>query len=52
MDHSGDTDTLVAGDVMLGEKIALETDEWSALAVSQKVCPHLALKPRDVTTAA
>jgi hypothetical protein len=28
--------TLVAGDVMLAQKIALETDEWSALAVARK----------------
>ena len=38
------SETLVAGDVMLAQKIALETDEWSALAAA-KVCPHLALRP-------
>jgi hypothetical protein len=27
---------LVAGDVMLAQKIALETDEWSALAVARR----------------
>jgi hypothetical protein len=29
-------DHLVAGDVMLAQKIALETDEWGALAVAKK----------------
>ena len=33
-------ETLVAGDVMLAQKIALETDEWSR---SHKVYTHLAL---------
>ena len=28
-------DNLVAGDVMLAQKIALETDEWGALAVAR-----------------
>ena len=32
-------ETLVAGDVMLAQKIALETDEWSALAVAKKFIP-------------
>jgi hypothetical protein len=32
-------DTLVAGDVMLAQKIALETDEWSALAVARRFKP-------------
>ena len=32
-------ETLVAGDVMLAQKIALETDEWSALAVARKFIP-------------
>jgi hypothetical protein len=30
---------LVAGDVMLAQKIALETDEWSALAVAKRFSP-------------
>ena len=30
---------LVAGDVMLAQKIALETDEWSALAVAKRFTP-------------
>lgn len=30
---------LVAGDVMLAQKIALETDEWNALAVAKKFRP-------------
>jgi hypothetical protein len=30
---------LVAGDVMLAQKIALETDEWSALAVARRFSP-------------
>ena len=32
-------ETLVAGDVMLAQKIALETDEWSALVVAKKFKP-------------
>ena len=32
-------DTLVAGDVVLAQKIALETDEWSALAVARNFMP-------------
>ena len=32
-------ETLVAGDVMLAQKIALETDEWRALAVAIKFKP-------------
>jgi hypothetical protein len=32
-------ETLVAGDIMLAQKIALETDEWSALAVARKFTP-------------
>ena len=32
-------ETLVAGDVMLAQKIALETDEWRALAVAIKFIP-------------
>jgi hypothetical protein len=31
---------LVAGDVMLAQKIALETDEWSALAVARRFSPN------------
>jgi hypothetical protein len=30
---------LAAGDVMLAQKIALETDEWSALAVAKRFAP-------------
>ena len=30
---------LAAGDVMLAQKIALETDEWSALAVAKRFVP-------------
>jgi hypothetical protein len=30
---------LVAGDVMVAQKIALETDEWAALAVSNRFTP-------------
>ena len=30
---------LAAGDVMLVQKIALETDEWSALAVAKRFAP-------------
>ena len=30
---------LAAGDVMLAQKIALETDEWSALAVAKRFIP-------------
>jgi hypothetical protein len=33
-------DNLVAGDVMLAQKIALETDERSALAVAQNFMPR------------
>ena len=33
-------DTLVAGDVVLAQKIALETDEWSALAVARNFMPN------------
>ena len=33
------SETLVAGDVMLAQKIALETDEWSALAVARRFAP-------------
>jgi len=33
------SETLVAGDVMLAQKIALETDEWSALAVAKRFSP-------------
>ena len=32
-------ETFVAGDVMLAQKIALETDEWRALAVAIKFKP-------------
>ena len=32
-------ETSVAGDIMLVQKIALETDEWSALAVARKFTP-------------
>jgi hypothetical protein len=32
--------SLVAGDVMLAQKIALETDEWSALAVAKRFAPN------------
>ena len=32
-------EALVAGDVMLAQKIALETDEWRALAVAIKFIP-------------
>jgi hypothetical protein len=32
-------DNLVAGDVMLAQKIALETDEWTALAVAKSFPP-------------
>jgi len=32
-------ESLVAGDVMLAQKIALETDEWSALLVAKKFIP-------------
>ena len=32
-------DTLVAGDVVLAQKIALETDEWGALAVARNFTP-------------
>ncbi len=32
-------DTLVAGDVVLAQKIALETDEWRALAVARNFMP-------------
>jgi len=31
---------LVPGDVMLAQKISLETDEWSALAVAKSFRPH------------
>ena len=31
---------LAAGDVMLAQKIALETDEWGALAVAKKFTPR------------
>lgn len=34
------TDNLVAGDVMLAQKIALETDERGALAVANKFAPR------------
>jgi hypothetical protein len=30
---------LAAGDVMLAQKIALETDEWSAVAVAKRFAP-------------
>src|SRR5215216_1791167 len=30
---------LAAGDVMLAQKIALETDEWSALALAKRFAP-------------
>jgi hypothetical protein len=33
------TRPLAAGDVMLAQKIALETDEWSALAVAKRFVP-------------
>ena len=33
------SEILVAGDVMLAQKIALETDEWSALAVARRFTP-------------
>ena len=33
-------DMLVAGDVVLAQKIALETDEWSALAVARNFMPN------------
>jgi hypothetical protein len=33
-------DTLVAGDVVLAQKIALETDEWRALAVARNFMPN------------
>jgi hypothetical protein len=33
------SETLVAGDVMLAQKLALETDEWSALAVARRFAP-------------
>jgi hypothetical protein len=33
-------DTLVAGDVMLAQKIALETDERTALAVARRFAPR------------
>ena len=33
-------DTPVAGDVVLAQKIALETDEWSALAVARNFMPN------------
>lgn len=36
-------DTLVAGDVMLAQKIALETDERAALAVARSFAPRWAL---------
>ena len=32
-------ENLVAGDVMLAQKIALETDEWTALAVAKSFPP-------------
>ena len=32
-------EALVAGDVMLTQKIALETDEYSALAVARRFSP-------------
>jgi hypothetical protein len=32
-------EALVPGDVMLAQKIALETDEWSALAVAKNFMP-------------
>jgi hypothetical protein len=31
--------SLAAGDVMLAQKIALETDEWSAVAVAKRFAP-------------
>jgi hypothetical protein len=34
------SEPLVAGDVMLAQKIALETDEWNALAVAKKFMPN------------
>ena len=37
---------LVAGDVMLAQKIALETNERAAIAIAVK---HMALRPRPVT---
>jgi len=33
-------DMLVAGDVVLAQKIALETDEWRALAVARNFMPN------------
>ena len=33
-------DNLVAGDVMLAQKIALETDEWTALTVAKSFPPR------------
>ena len=33
-------DPLVAGDVMLAQKIALETDEWGALAAANNFMPR------------
>jgi hypothetical protein len=33
------SEALVAGDVMLAQKIALEADEWSALAVARRFSP-------------
>jgi hypothetical protein len=31
---------LVAGDIMLAQKIALEEDEWSTLAVAKRFSPN------------
>jgi hypothetical protein len=48
LDHAGRSQSvlcfvpnrpLAAGDVMLAQKIALETDEWSALAVAKRFVP-------------
>ena len=41
------SDHLVAGDVMLAQKIALETDESGALASANKITPRYVGEPTD-----
>ncbi|MCK1713546.1 MULTISPECIES: hypothetical protein [unclassified Bradyrhizobium] len=43
--------TLVAGDVMLAQKIALETDEAAVLALAHRFSPRLPSLPRVVRRA-